>query len=177
MKRLRALSLLAALLAAPAPAADKASAPAHCVEEYAECREDCVMSYGTSLKVRPQFARCITKCEKAGSACRERHFEAQRGGLAPSDPEKPSQVERAEEPTQPPREPEPEELPKRTATRVSDLEPEGPKPAPAAEEPAKPKEEPPAAKPPPAPEKPPPEKPKPAEKKPRPLDEWDPDAL
>jgi hypothetical protein len=174
----RGLLSLALLVVAPAWADDPIPEASTCNDDFAECKENCTIDYGGSLKTRDKLGKCMKKCDSGSRDCRERFFEVHRNKLDPSAMDEKQRPRDPIEPAQPsvvsdkPPAPQKDEVsdepvPKRTATRISDLagdekpEPEKKKPEPEKKAEAK------------APSAP-------AEKKPekkRALDEWDPDAL
>lgn len=203
-----------------------------CEDEYSDCHDNCSLKFGTSTKEadRIKLSKCITKCQGSEQSCRDRFIETKvhqldEGALKNADrhdddlrednrkkpvvddapPQKTStRTTSGDSPKK--AQPREEDLPKRTATRVSDLEPKKaePKPEPKPEAKPEPKPEPVAErKSDPAPSKQAPldtsvrdedEKPKPSssssssskradpppesgKKKQRALDEWDPEAI
>jgi hypothetical protein len=189
-----ALCLL--LLSALALAGDKLPPPTQCTDELEDCKENCAMEFGTSQKTRNKFYGCMGKCGTANTDCRERYFETHRNGLAPDALEKksgppvepPARITLKEEgaatTAAPVSKVEEEPVPKRTATRVSEMGGPPPKAQAASPEPEVPAVKqtvtgPAEVRPEQATKRRDPEKPAaPApEKKKRALDEWDPDAL
>lgn len=76
-------TLAALTLAGPALGADALPTPTQCGDDFADCREDCAMEFGTSVqdKVRAKFNKCIKKCQRNERDCRERFFETHRNAL------------------------------------------------------------------------------------------------
>jgi len=58
-------------------------APVDCDDNYAECKEDCTISYGgtTNDKVKAKINTCMRKCNSVEADCRERFFETRRNNL------------------------------------------------------------------------------------------------
>ena len=176
-----------------------------CADEYSDCHDNCSLRFGVTTREtdRAKLGNCMQKCKNAESACRDRYLETKNNGLekgavqkdkhdddlrednrkkptVPEDP--PPRARSSDDPPPKKKDPPPPPVEKRTATRVSDLEPqkkeepkkEEPKPAPGAQT-SKPDPDVRAED-----EKPPPKKradpPKESKKKEKALDEWDPDA-
>jgi hypothetical protein len=119
-----------------------------CDDAFAECKEDCTISFGgtTQDKARAKINACLKKCSRIELDCRDRFFEAKRNDLdegAIKDPsvgtadrdelrkkrkKKPSQDEdltpltRSAEPAQPAYELKPEETPKSDRTQLTRAE-------------------------------------------------------
>jgi hypothetical protein len=153
-----------------------------CTDAYTNCHDDCSLRFGmvTRDTERIKLAKCIDKCRRADSECRERFFETKNNALDDDAlkkkkerdddlrednkktaivPDEQKPVKKKEEPAE-----------KRTATRASDLD-QPKKEEPQAEPQAKVEDKPaPAERP---KDDPPPKK----KKKDRSLDEWDPEAL
>jgi hypothetical protein len=71
----RVLTALLFTLAVPAWAGALEERLAACQEGFADCREDCTTSYGSSFKLREQLGRCLGKCTRRKDECRGRHLE------------------------------------------------------------------------------------------------------
>lgn len=52
-----------------------------CNTDDAECREDCTMEFGASIKLREQLGRCMEQCRTRRSDCTERWTELHQAGL------------------------------------------------------------------------------------------------
>lgn len=63
--------------------AQRPPSPDDCDDNFAECKEDCTITYGgtTNDKARAKVNKCLKKCNGAELECRERFFETKRNGL------------------------------------------------------------------------------------------------
>ncbi len=45
-----------------------------CADEYADCHDTCVVSYGGSIQesVKAKLVKCVARCQKTANNCRER---------------------------------------------------------------------------------------------------------
>jgi len=196
-----------------------------CGDEYADCHDNCSLRFGVSTKDsdRIKLSKCISKCQATESDCRDRfiqtnvhqldegalknadkhdddlrdearHKQVDEGSTQKSSDSSEPTMKREKTPQQ-----QDEELPKRTATRTSELEPPKTKQASAAPKPEPKPEAKPEAKPEPVAERPLDSSVRDEDEKPRPsgktekkrdeqpsssgkkkgsaLDEWDPEAL
>lgn len=157
-------------LSVPAFAADVSEHLEACKEKYADCKEDCSMSFGTKVKYRTKLGKCLNKCKKTETSCRNSITELEEAGIdhesfankpkndlpeekTPAKEEAPAVAKKMEEPEQTPepvKETEKEEAPKPAAEKVAKKVDPPPPPPPKKDEP------------PPAPKK-----------KEKALDEWD----
>lgn len=60
-----------------------AARAAECDDAYTECKDECVITYGGSVKVdvKRQYDKCIKKCAKTASRCVEREYETRSNSL------------------------------------------------------------------------------------------------
>ena len=63
--------------------AQRPATPDDCDDSFAECKEDCTITYGgtTNDKARAKVNKCLTKCNTVELECRERFFETKRNAL------------------------------------------------------------------------------------------------
>jgi hypothetical protein len=123
-----------------------------CTDQYSDCHDNCSLRFGTSTKEtdRIKLSKCLTKCQASEQSCRDLYLQTQVHGLDPGalknadkhdddvrednkpkpvvdDPPPPNVSTRSSSdsaaPTLKRSQPREEDLPKRTATRLSDLEP------------------------------------------------------
>ena len=59
------------------------ASPDDCDDNFAECKEDCTITYGgnTSDKARAKVGKCLGKCNTVELECRERFYETKRNNL------------------------------------------------------------------------------------------------
>ena len=72
-------SVLASLIVLAAPA----FAEGDCDENFSECKEDCLIEFGGSVRVevKKAYDKCMKKCTKVAGRCTERAIETKAGGL------------------------------------------------------------------------------------------------
>lgn len=72
--------LLLALGLALAPFAARAG---ECEDDYSECKEDCLIQYGGSIRVevKKKYEKCVKKCSKVARRCTERQMETKANDL------------------------------------------------------------------------------------------------
>jgi hypothetical protein len=60
-----------------------ALAESDCEDTFTECRDDCSLEFGGSIRVelKKKFDKCMKKCTKTANRCTERVMEAKSGGL------------------------------------------------------------------------------------------------
>jgi hypothetical protein len=60
-----------------------ARAAGECDDDFAECKDDCLIQYGGSIRVevKKQYDKCMKKCTKASRRCTERQMETQSNQL------------------------------------------------------------------------------------------------
>lgn len=65
--------LLALLLLLPI----EALAGSECADAYSECRDDCLVEFGGSVRVemKKRYEKCMKKCSKEAKICSDRHLE------------------------------------------------------------------------------------------------------
>jgi hypothetical protein len=131
-----------------------------CEDEYSDCHDNCSLKFGTSTKEtdRIKLSKCIVKCQGSEQTCRDRFIETKvhqldEGALKNADrhdddlredirkkpivddapPQKVSTRSTSDDGKAAKKsQPKDEELPKRTTTRLSDLEPKQAEPKPEA---------------------------------------------
>lgn len=76
------MNVLRALLCLTVMAPLAASA-AECVDDYTECKDDCLIEFGgsTQLAMKKKFEKCSNKCAKLARRCNERVMTVKESGL------------------------------------------------------------------------------------------------
>jgi hypothetical protein len=69
--------------APPAQAADLHSPVQVCKDEMATCKEECTIDFGSSVRSRNHFYKCMQKCDRSNDTCLERYLKAHKAGLNP----------------------------------------------------------------------------------------------
>lgn len=77
----RALCSLLVAFAATAWAGDGSAQLEACNEQLLDCKENCTIDYGTSVKLRTQLMKCVKKCSKKHASCQEHTLELQQAGI------------------------------------------------------------------------------------------------
>ena len=77
----RGLCALLVCVSVPAFAADVSEHLEACKEKYADCKEDCSMSFGTKVKYRVKLGKCLNKCKKTETSCRNSITELEEAGI------------------------------------------------------------------------------------------------
>jgi hypothetical protein len=128
-------ALLFILAQAPPPQpADLHSPVQVCKDEMATCKEECTIDFGSSVRSRNHFYKCMQKCDRSNDTCLERYLKAHKAGLNPGALDKDGHdrddVRKADESptskgTKPPAPHEDEEVApvERSATRGEELGP------------------------------------------------------
>lgn len=72
--------LAIALAVALAPLAARAG---ECEDDFSECKEDCLLQYGGSIRVemKKKYDKCLKKCTKVSRRCSERQMETKAANL------------------------------------------------------------------------------------------------
>lgn len=78
MTRTALTTLLALAVLAP-----QAALAGECEDDFAECKDDCLIQYGGSIRVemKKKYDKCLKKCSKAGKRCTERQLETKSNNL------------------------------------------------------------------------------------------------
>ena len=172
----RSFCLLVISLACGAWAGDGSAQLEACNEQLEDCKENCTIDYGTSVKLRAKLTKFVKKCSKKHTNCRATPLDLQQAGIdVPDEKPKKKDAEVVQQPAPVEREEtRPEESPPvvekvEKAEKVEKIEKAEPKeeekPAPIAVKKVEKKAEPVAEK--------PAEKPVEKPKKKKDLDEWD----
>lgn len=79
----RSLLCGSVLVSALALGQARPESPEDCNDAFADCKEDCTISYGATFneKARSKLNGCLNKCGSVELDCRERFFDTRRNGL------------------------------------------------------------------------------------------------